>query len=785
MVDAATDPPPLRDSPRLRRPLCAVAVMFALGCLAGIYLALPLWIWFTAGLVAGAVCLAFPDRPWSDGSLWLAILFSGAAWSGLKARPVHDQWIGHQVTRPAESIETIGRVASDPWTYHWDPGGRFTVSAVLSLEQKTAGQGMAPVSGRVRLRLSGTGEAPNLQYGDRVHLAGVILTDPKARLPGNRYVVKADAGDVSVLETGAGSFLLALSYRARAVLAERLSLGIEDEAGAVSLVQALMLGYRQGIPAETREAFARTGSLHILAISGMHVGILAGLFLLVLRSAGVSRIHWVWYLIPFLGFYTLATGASVSAARASLMAVCYWLGPALRRKPDPMSALGLAALVLLVVDPHDIVNPGFQLSFAVVTGLLVLTPPLLGWLQPLAQRDPWAAGDEAGWLTQSRGMLTKLLALLSVSVAAWLASFPLIAWHFHLVSPIALPANLVIVPLTFLILTAGAVSVSLGWILPGLSFLMNHAVVGLSCLLLGTIELLEKVPWGHWFVPSPRLGWVLAWYPVVALVLWGGRQWRRVGLVSCLFLAVVMAGTPWFAQPTSVTGKALGEASVYLLRSGRSTVLIDTGPEYQSRTLIDWLRELGINRLDGLVLATPSLRHAGGLTDLAQAMPIGEVLAAPPALHTRGFESLLDVTMDRKGRPLTIRRLAEGDRGSGYGSLHWEVLHPPGSEDLKTMRDSALVIRWMEDASSWVHYPYLTPALMATIADQPRLATSRVILGGVLEDPEHWPERWWMAVGPERLILSAEALQSLGTADRNGLIGELKRRGVEVEQIAD
>lgn len=747
-------PDMLLEPPPLRRPLCMAAGMFALGCLAGMAgWGAPVF-WLLPAAAALLVSCVFSRHGWSTATLWIGVFLAGAGWAGLRVSPPDPTWVGHRLAWDEVSFTATGVIADVPREFRWEDRDGYSLLATLALEQRDEGEAATRCTGRVDLRLTGQGTAPDLRYGDRVRLHGVMRRMPPERGWGpDAFRLSADTDEVEILSRGEGWLLQAWSYRAREACAARLAKGIGDQPEAVSLIRALMLGIREEISRPVRDAFAKTGTLHILAISGMHVGILAGLFLLALRSAGVSRIHWVWYLAPFLGLYTLATGSPVSAARASLMAVCYWLGPALYRKPDPPSAFALAAMVLLAIDPREILSPGFQLSFAVVGGLLALTPVIQGWLDPLGKRDPWAAGEEAGWLASARGWLGSVKALAAVSVAAWLSSMPLIAWHFNLVSPIALPANLVIVPLTFLLLSAGAVSLTLGWILPGVSFLMNHAVAGLSWALLGSVGWMEQVPLNHWFVPSPP-GWmVLAWYPALVLCFFATRRMRLAGAAGAVALLAAMAGTPWFPKETSFTGWRQGEAAVYLVRSGARAALIDTGPAYAGRRLVDRLRKQGVNRLDVVVLATPSVRHAGAFPELAKAMEIGEVWAAPEAVHARGYNHLV---RDVEAAGVPVRRLAAGDAGVFAGDLIWEVLHPEREAEARTMREAALVIRWMEEAESWTHYAFLEPGVLGRVAEANRIAKTRVVLAGVVEDEDAWPREWFEAARAEEIRLPVE-----------------------------
>lgn len=221
-----------------------------------------------------------------------------------------------------------------------------------------------------------------------------------------------------------------------------------------------------------------------------------------------------------------------------------------------------------------------------------------------------------------------------------------------------------------------------------------------------------------------------------------------------MVLLAVMGCRGLLPQPTTFTPRSQVEGAVYLVRSGAATELVDTGPAFRSHQLIRWLREQGVNRLDAVWLATPSIRQTGAAPDLAAALPVTEWRVAPEALHTRSYQAMVE---DLRSRGETVRVMRPGDTGRVAGELIWEVVHPPPGMAVATMRESALAVRWMEEARSWMHVPFLSPELLYRLAGGAVLPAADVLLAGRVEDPADWPEEWWRMARPEVIWLRREA----------------------------
>ena len=257
--------------------------------------------------------------------------------------------------------------------------------------------------------------------------------------------------------------------RLRAALSANLALGVSPREAHV--VQTMTLGSDRSLLREDLQRYADAGIVHILSISGLHVGIVAALIHILLGWTGLGPRLRAALLIPALVGYLLLIGAPPAASRATLMAVIWCLGPCFRRKPDALCSLLLTALLLLAFSPALIADVGALLSFVVMGGILLWMPPLADAFVRLLRAE--IPDVVRGGLPLGLSLRRGLALLLAVSAAAWLAALPLCLCFFGRLSLIGLLLNLVLPGLTVPVVWGGLVSALLGGLLPGLAAALN------------------------------------------------------------------------------------------------------------------------------------------------------------------------------------------------------------------------------------------------------------------------------------------------------------------------
>ena len=433
-----------------------------------------------------------------------------------------------------ERVNVSGRLLLDPkpvaggWEWRMRPDSLSFRTVVVDPE--------ADLLVRVYDRKAGRGNLPS--RGDRVILRGDLRTPPEPFLPGERDYGAwlASEGILGTLQIGrlrdvwtvdsGGAAHAGVRDRFHRFVAGFCAEYIGGEPGGVAL--ALVTGDRSGIDPELRRAFSLTGTAHVLALSGLHVGVLA-LALFVLLSWIPRR--WVRFglFTAVLAGYVLLTGAGPSILRASLMAVLFLLAYSIGRISQPLNTLGLAGLIILLIDPSSLFDIGFQLSFGAVGGILLFYGRLY---RGIDRRAP---------LLMRYAPVRGLVSLLLLSLTAQLGTFPLIALYFGEFSLLSPLFNVVVVPLITIGFGATCAGLLLSW--------------------------LPELPLWYGAAASLSLGWG------IDLVGWGSSiGWQGLPLppLAGVTALIMLAGILWSGLSRTLRSATVRIASTLLLLFGLS-----------------------------------------------------------------------------------------------------------------------------------------------------------------------------------------------------------------------
>ncbi len=436
-----------------------------------------------------------------------------------------------------------------------------------------------------------------------------------------------------------------------------------DRIRAAESAAALSLGRRYEIPAERRERWRRSGLAHVLAVSGLHVGLVGAIVWVLAARLAPTPNAARWITIIIIPAYAVLAGGAPSARRAALMAVVYLGARLLGRAILPMAAVLLTVVLLLLSRPALIADPGFQLT-------VVITAALVRWVPPLARRLPgpqWLAGAAA------------------VPVVAQLAALPLVAWHFRSVIPGALPANLAALPL--IAPTVGA-SVAAAVLAP---VWQAAAAAALNLVHLLSTALI-------WCGSAARAGEIvpprLPAAAVAGLVASGWlalRPGRHGTIGGMLWILVVLTTALWMApaasSPPVVELLPVSDGTAVNLRHGRRAVLFDAGryPLEAARMLAD----TRIRALDAMVVSHADEDHIGGAIAVLRAVDVRRVLV--PAWMATVPESVPLLRAARRRDALPVR-IARGVAMSS-GPIRIDFLWPPTADPPRHENERSIVAR--------------------------------------------------------------------------------------------
>jgi competence protein ComEC len=535
-----------------------------------------------------------------------------------------------------KEVAVSGVVVDDP-SVNGDRA-RFPVACT-----QIAGQGTTvPHAARmlVTLRLPpAVPEDRKLRYGMRAVLRGRLDLPASARNPGEfdaRSYYEANGislflrvrsmDSVTVLAAGEGDWWMrALVLPVRRLLLRQIDVTVGGEEG--EFLKGLLIGERSGLPVPLREAFVRSGTAHVLAVSGSNVAVIAAIVLLILQFFRANR--WVRATLTGLAVigYILLTGGQPPVVRAGIMALLMLAAGLVQERPNTLHSLGLAAAIILLIDPRQLFDVGFQLSFAAVFAIVLLYPLLR------VRIDGWTSGN---W---SRHLVRPPLRLVALSLAATIGTLPLSALWFGSVSIIGLLANIAVVP-------AVGVSVVLG-VAAGIAGLFSswlaQSYAALNTVILHLTIRVSQACAGLPFavLETPAFRWIdaVAFYTAVAVVLQKrGRLFGTlIALTVAVHLAIQMPPVPWSRRTPGCLRVTFfdvgqGDAALVELPEGEA-ILVDAGartPAYDSgeRVVVPFLRRCGIGRLQALVVTHHHSDHIGGVAAVLRAVAVDRLIEA-------------------------------------------------------------------------------------------------------------------------------------------------------------
>ena len=451
--------------------------------------------------------------------------------------------------------------------------------------------------------------------------------------------------------------------------------------GAV-LLEGLLLGRTAALPDDWQRGLRRTGLMHLFAVSGLHVSLIAGLVWA--AAAGAATATRASCAVGVATAYALLVGLQPSVARSMLMLTAVFGARLLQRPPSSLNALALAAGGLVAATPALVYDLGFQLTVAATAGVLGLGP----WLQ-----RQWGSGPVASALAACAG--------------AQLATLPILVPVFSLVPIGGAALNLVGVPWSGLCLVLG-----LGWAVVALiDPTRGAALVSWFDPLGQPFGWLAGLP-AHPLVSTPVALGAAASSVVAAALLWLVARPRRLALL--LPAAALLWGGSGGDRDLEATLLDVGQGDALLLRDGRRALLVDGGGwpagDFGGRVLVPALARLGVRRLDAVVVSHPDSDHCAGLADVAAYIPVEEVWIAPGWGDEPCLKRLLAGTHRRlrvlwRGDHLAWRRFAivtlhpaPGEQGAGNDrSLVLEVSGGGKSllltGDISERQEAALVRR--------------------------------------------------------------------------------------------
>ena len=696
------------------RPLVLVVAAIALGIVAdrhlGEYLGshglLAWWALGTLGIVVGYRLLQRGPSTQSALAVLLSFAALAGAWHHLRWNYLEQDHLARYASHDVQPTCVRGVVRE---RVRWTPAPPANPLSVVPKSSQSIVQleitairnrdQWQEAEGQCQLRVAG--ELSDIQRGNLVQVFGQVSRPRPALNPGQYEWAAAERGAgrfvevscrvprcVSVVASSSWS-LYSLLDRASWWCESQISRYVGDSNRDLAL--ALMLGQRERLPEDQFESFLRTGTVHLLVVSGLHVGFLAWLLWWMVRSGTLSaRMALTCSAVLIVG-YALVVGARPPVQRATILVLVAMLAVLLGRGSPRANILAAAALVVFALNPSELFRGGTQLSFLCVGAIAWY----MGREERARRSDPLAEMIEV-YKKWPRKLLDSTLRwmvrLFQVSLVIWLVTVPLVTYHFNMAAPVSVLLTPLIWPLVACALICEFVLCLVGWLLPPVAYALGSTISLCLSATNGLVGWADSIELGHYFTVGPSVWWLCGLYVVLgmlALPVARRINWKWQAALVALWISIGFGAAAQRAPADQLrcTFLAIGHGTCVVLElPGGQTVLYDAGslgsPEWASRTIASFLWSRGISTIDAVVLSHADIDHYNAVPGLIERFTIGATYVSPLMFDpwaTRGrltAPNYLRQTLLEEGVPLQEvwmndqLRLARRD-------LKIDFLHPP------------------------------------------------------------------------------------------------------------
>ncbi|MEX0723141.1 MAG: DNA internalization-related competence protein ComEC/Rec2 [Gracilimonas sp.] len=453
------------------------------------------------------------------------------------------------------------------------------------------------------------------------------------------------------------------------------------------IAKALLVGYKQDLDSESKSAFARAGLSHIMAVSGLHVGFIVAPFWIIIPYFWTKKhgsIIGLGVLILLLVAYAGITGFSPSVMRASVMAGFLSFGKLFYRHNNSINLTAVAAVCLLIYNPAQLFEIGFQLSFSAVLIILLILPVIQKTL-PYWLQVRWYG---------------KPLMVVIVSIVVQFGLYPLQVYYFGEISLISPIANALFVPLLGIVVPLSLIALLATTILPFVGFVLNYPSLHFLGWMNGFVTMAAEWEWA-WTTASIEsnlifIGWLFlifmisAWH--IPVLKW--RMGIGVSATLCLMLSLSVIEKLEPAKLT-ITFFDVGQGDAALLQtpSGKN-IMIDAGvwsPSYNSgkSVILPHLKAAGIQKLDAVFLSHPHADHIGGVIDLMEGIPIDVIYNSGYEYDSNLYQSYLE-SAEEKAIP--IKTLTAGDTVGIDPAMLFLAMGPEGKKYNSDPNEHSLIL---------------------------------------------------------------------------------------------
>jgi len=659
-----------------------------------------------------------------------------------------------------------------------------TTSFYLKLKEVQTTDGWKTVHGTIRVHV---GEPVlDLRAGDYIQAYCWLNRFKEVTNPGQfdvaKYLARKNVfiaasvksrGVIKLLRSSPAGIFTKLKRRLRQTATQALLGDLPLEDRSRGLLEALLLGYRKNIDSATYEAFRKTGLLHFISLSGLHVGILVWIIWWLCKTAGLMKRARAVICIIAIGILLLIVPPRAPILRAAIICFVFCLSLFFRRYSNRLNTLSLAALILLLIRPTALFNRGWQLSFSTVLGILFFTAWVENFLHERTGNWFWNTKSGDGKLLAS---LTKILGkaaitLFSVGFAAWLGGAGIALYHFQTVTPLTALWTVLIFGTVAPILIVGFFKIILSFLLPTIAMVLGIIVNLLSHLLICFVEHIAHLGVSEILVGHVSLTTVVSYYGLVLFgvftYFWGPlikRPLLKKAIYTAMVLIIIVSlgVIKWqriYRDNLVLTCLDVGHGQAILAQlPGKTNVLFDAGSMHRNdigrRIVAPFLDYSGINKIDSIIISHNDIDHINGIPEVVEHCDVNGVYANEAFLKAVETDpcdtaAFLDYVLRKKEKDFEINNIKELNQNSAAKiKILWPTEQVCQNEELGDNDKSAVSliefagrkILLCSDIEEFAQGEFLrlNPGLRADIVVVPHHGSGKVIESKFIKnlDPE-------------------------------------------------
>jgi len=721
-------------------PIIYFAISLSLGIAASYYINIPITFLFIIGLVlVSASFLFLKHRVYSHIAIYLAIFFLGmVCYEASNILPMDH--ISRITPQGGERVFLKGAIIDDPVLSATSYGAE-KASYILNIDSLKKTGPWQKASGLVKVDVYSRQARRHFYYGQEVILEGDIskahglknpgLFDYARYLAANNIYSMLKVGDRYIVKDMGHSradLLRNMAYALRHKIKVRIDRYFDRASADNGFLSAIIVGDRSNLKKSINEDFIKTGTVHILSISGSHVGLVACILIFIFASARIPRKINLALTMPCLLFYSFVVGLCPPIVRSTMMYCIFALGCIMDREGDLLNSLALSAFIMLLYNPKQLFDPSFQLSFGSLAGIFILTKKMDGLFAfgPSTAPKPWAKGAAQGQPRASYGLQAGarrgvdkhkkssvpdkirffVLEGISISVAAWIGVGPIVSFYFNIASPISIIANLIIVPAALLAMVASFIFLLVSAFAGFLAGYFAISIHVLDQLIFRVNHILSLLPFSYFRTPAPSPVFFAVYYVVIsAWIFWPKMKdsFKRGMLIAALIMANIFVWMPNFKKPEStvnLTFLDVGQGdSTYIELPETGNILIDGGSGQDEErfdtgksVIAPYLWNRHINKVDAVIVTHFHEDHLGGIIYILNNFKVGCVIdnGAIPKLDNRIYAIYRKIINEKNIRHIVVR---QGDVITLHREAQLFILNPARDMELEDSNENSLLIK--------------------------------------------------------------------------------------------